>query len=78
MFKRYLDSGRYEADNVDVNATVDYNLDAANFDYIVQLQGSVMIQVKLFTNGVINRVFGTIGDGHHKVQTDLTYKMNIS
>lgn len=77
MFKRYLDSGRYEADNVDVNASVDYNLDAANFDYIVQLQGSVADSSEALTAGVINRVLGVIGGGHHKVQTDLTYKMNI-
>lgn len=77
MFKRYLDSGRYEADNVDVNASVDYNLDAANFDYIVQLQGSVADEDDVLTAAVVNRVLGTIGDGHHKVQTDLTYKMNI-
>lgn len=79
MFKRYLDSARYEADaSADVGSTVAYNLDQANFDFIVQVQGTVSDgNGPALDKGTVNRVLGTIGNDNHKVTTDLTYKMNV-
>lgn len=79
LFKRYLDSGRYEEDDADANATVNYNLDKANFDYMVQLKGSLGSSEagESIAEADITRILGAIGDTNHKVKADLTYKMNI-
>lgn len=77
MFRRYLDSGRYDADGGDVNSAVPYDLDKANFDYIVQLQGSVSDSDGTLTPAIVNRVLGTINDNKHQVKKNLSYKMNV-
>lgn len=41
VFKRYLASGRYADDSVDVNTVVDYNVSGMKFDFIVQIKGNV-------------------------------------
>lgn len=77
MFRRYLDSGRYDADGGDINSAQAYNLDKANFDYIVQLQGSVSDSNGTLTPAIVNRVLGTINDNKHQVKNNLSYKMNV-
>lgn len=40
-FKRYLESGRYESDNADVNTIIDYNMNDTIINMVVSISGAV-------------------------------------
>lgn len=78
FFRRYLDSGRYAKDGPgDVDGTAAYNLKNANFDFMVQLQGTVSDPNTTLNSTIITRVLGTSGTDHKVDTTSKQYKMNI-
>ena len=81
FFKRYLDSGRYDADSTrdTGNGPVSYALDNAAFDFMIQVGGTVSDSDgdSLTDAGVLNRILGNRSEGHHMVNADATYTMNL-
>jgi hypothetical protein len=81
FFKRYLDSGRYDDDSSrdTGNGPVTYALDNANFDFMVQVGGTVSDSDAddLTALGVLTRILGDRSAGEHMVNSDATYTMNL-
>jgi hypothetical protein len=82
FFKRYLDSGRYDDDaSRDTgNGPVSYALDNANFDFMIQVGGTVSDSDgdSLTDAGVLARILGNRATGEHMVnEADASYTMNL-
>jgi hypothetical protein len=81
FFKRYLDSGRYDDDSSrdTGNGPVSYALDNANFDFMIQVGGTVSDSDadSLTDVGVLTRILGDRSTGEHMVNADATYTMNV-
>jgi hypothetical protein len=81
FFKRYLDSGRYDDDSSrdTGNGPVTYALDNANFDFMIQVGGTVSDADadSLTDAGVLTRILGDRSTGEHMVNADATYTMNL-
>ena len=81
FFKRYLDSGRYDDDSSrdTGNGPVTYALDNANFDFMIQVGGTVSDSDgdSLTDAGVIARILGSKNDGEHMVNDNASYTMNL-
>lgn len=81
FFKRYLDSGRYDDDSSrdTGNGPVTYALDNANFDFMIQVGGTVSDSDadSLTDAGVLTRILGDRSAGEHMVNADATYTMNL-
>tara|TARA_B110001469_G_scaffold123997_1_gene136914 strand:+ start:6495 stop:7433 length:939 start_codon:yes stop_codon:yes gene_type:complete len=69
FIKRYIDSGRYQDDNADIDGTaVDYNLNNVIMNMVVQIKGSVVdaddAPALASDSDAINRIFGTVDTDH--------------
>lgn len=81
FFKRYLDSGRYDDDSSrdTGNGPITYALDNANFDFMIQVGGTVSDSSadSLTAAGVLTRILGDRSTGEHMVNSDASYTMNL-
>lgn len=78
IFKQYLHSGRYADDVVDVNNVVSYNLDNTTYDFIVEINGSVLDKDSdsfLDVGAVLGN--GTLGTDHLYNSSSSKYQINV-
>lgn len=79
MFKRYLETGRYQNDSGDLSADVSYNLNDTVVNMVINISGTVVDSdgPNLSSNtDALNQIFGTSGTDH-KIADNGVYDIKV-